>query len=111
MGAEIQAAAASCACASASAASVLAKPAFDYKPAGRYPPRMLVVYDADCGVCQASVAWIRKRDRRRVFQFLGNDVAELPPGISHEETEHTLIVLDGARKLVRADGVARILRE
>jgi len=72
---------------------------------------MLVVYDADCGVCQASVAWIRKRDRRRVFQFLGNDVAELPPGISREETEHTLIVLDGAQKLVRAAGVARILRE
>jgi predicted DCC family thiol-disulfide oxidoreductase YuxK len=72
---------------------------------------MLVVYDADCGVCQASVAWIRKRDRRRVFQFVGNDVAELPSGISREETEHTLIVLDGARKRVRADGVARILRE
>ena len=72
---------------------------------------MVVVYDADCGVCQASVAWIRKRDRRGVFQFLGNDLPDLPPGISREETEHTLVVLDGARKLVRAAGVARILRE
>ncbi len=72
---------------------------------------MVVLYDADCGVCQASVAWIRKRDHRRFFQFLGNDAADLPPGVSREETEHTIIVLDGARKLVRAEGVARILRE
>jgi predicted DCC family thiol-disulfide oxidoreductase YuxK len=72
---------------------------------------MVVVYDADCGICQASVAWIRKRDRRRVFQFLGNDAAELPAGVSREETEHTVVVLDGARKLVRAEATARILRE
>jgi predicted DCC family thiol-disulfide oxidoreductase YuxK len=57
------------------------------------------------------VAWVKKRDRRRVFEFLGNDAAELPPGVSREETQHTVIVLDGSRKLVRAEGVARILRE
>jgi len=73
--------------------------------------RMVVVYDADCGVCQASVAWVKKRDRRGAFQFVGNDAAELPPGVSLEETEHTMVVLDGGQKLVRADGVARILRE
>ena len=72
---------------------------------------MIVVYDADCGVCQASVAWLRKRDRKGVFRFVGNDLAELPSGVSREETEHTMIVLDGARKLVRAEGVARVLRE
>ena len=71
----------------------------------------VVVYDADCGVCQASVAWVRKRDRRGVFQFVGNDAADLPAGVSREETEHTIVVLDGGRKLVRADGVSRILRE
>jgi predicted DCC family thiol-disulfide oxidoreductase YuxK len=71
----------------------------------------VVVYDADCGVCQASVAWVKKRDRRRVFEFVGNDVAGLPPGVWREETRHTVIVLDGGRKLVRAEGVARILRE
>ena len=72
---------------------------------------MIVVYDADCGVCQASVAWLRKRDRKGVFQFVGNDLAQLPSGVSREETEHTMIVLDGARKLVRAEGVARMLSE
>jgi len=72
---------------------------------------VLVVYDADCGVCQASVAWAKKRDHRGVLQFVGNDVAELPAGVSRDETEHTMVVLDGSEKLVRAAGVARILRE
>jgi predicted DCC family thiol-disulfide oxidoreductase YuxK len=72
---------------------------------------MIVVYDADCGVCQASVAWAKKRDRKGVLQFVGNDVKELPAGVALEETEHTVIVLEGRRKLVRADAVARILRE
>lgn len=72
---------------------------------------LLVVYDADCGVCQASVAWVQKRDRRKAIGFLGNDAAELPEGVAREETEHTIVVLDGGRKLVRAAGVSRILRE
>jgi len=72
---------------------------------------VLVVYDADCGVCQASVAWAKKRDHRGVLQFVGNDVAELPAGVSRDETEHTMVVLDGSEKLVRAAGVARILHE
>jgi len=72
---------------------------------------MVVVYDADWRVCQASVAWVKKRDRRGVFELVGNDVPDLPPGVSREETGHTVIVLDGARKLVRAEAVARILGE
>jgi predicted DCC family thiol-disulfide oxidoreductase YuxK len=72
---------------------------------------MIVVYDADCGVCQASVAWARARDRRGVFQFVGNDAAELPAGVSLEETEHTVVVLDGAHKFTRGEAVARILHE
>ena len=80
-------------------------------PGGRYSLSMVVVYDADCGVCQASVAWVRRRDRRAAVQFVGNDVPELPAGVSREETEHTIVVLDGGRKLTRADGVSRILRE
>jgi predicted DCC family thiol-disulfide oxidoreductase YuxK len=42
---------------------------------------------------------------------VGNDAAELPAGVSREETEHTMVVLDGPRKLTRGEGVARILRE
>jgi predicted DCC family thiol-disulfide oxidoreductase YuxK len=72
---------------------------------------MVVVYDADCGVCQASVAWVKRRDRKGVVQFIGNDAPELPPGVAREETEHTIVVLDGDRKFVRAEGTARILGE
>jgi predicted DCC family thiol-disulfide oxidoreductase YuxK len=59
------------------------------------------------------VAWIRKRDRRGVFRFVGNDAAQLPAGVSLEETEHTMVVLEegGGRKFTRGGGVARILRE
>ena len=71
---------------------------------------MVVVYDADCGVCQASVAWARKRDRRGRIRFVPND-ASLPEGVTREETEHTVVVLDGARKWVRAGATARVLRE
>lgn len=70
-----------------------------------------VVFDADCGICQASVAWIKRRARPGQFVFVGNDVEALPAGVSREETEHTLVVLDGAAKSTRADGVGRILRE
>jgi predicted DCC family thiol-disulfide oxidoreductase YuxK len=81
------------------------------RPRAAYPWAVIIVFDADCGVCQASVAWAKKRDRRGALQFVGNDVAELPPGVSREETGHTVIVLDGPRKLVRAAAVARILSE
>lgn len=72
---------------------------------------LTIVYDADCGVCQASVAWVRKRDRGGAFAFVGNDTGELPPGVSLEETEHTVVVLEGPLKLTRAAAVARVLRE
>jgi predicted DCC family thiol-disulfide oxidoreductase YuxK len=71
---------------------------------------LLVVYDADCGVCQASVEWLRKRDRRGRLRFSGND-RDLPPGVSREETEHTVVVIEGARKWTRGAAMARLLRE
>jgi predicted DCC family thiol-disulfide oxidoreductase YuxK len=71
---------------------------------------LLVVYDADCGVCQASVGWARARDRGGRLRFMPND-AELPESVSLAETEHTVVVLDGARKWTRGGAVARVLRE
>jgi predicted DCC family thiol-disulfide oxidoreductase YuxK len=72
---------------------------------------LVVVFDADCGVCQASVEWLKARDRHDAFQFIGNDAVPLPAGVSQEETEHTVVVLDGARKFVRGAAVSRLLRE
>jgi predicted DCC family thiol-disulfide oxidoreductase YuxK len=71
---------------------------------------LLIVYDADCGVCQATVEWLKQRDRRALFHFVGND-GDLPAGVSREETEHTLVVLEGQRKWTRSAAVARLLRE
>lgn len=71
---------------------------------------LLVVYDADCGVCQASVAWLRQRDRRQRLRFVPND-GELPAGVAPAETEHTVVVLEGARKWTRGAATARLLRE
>ncbi len=73
---------------------------------------LTVVFDADCGVCQASVAWLRQRDRHGALRFIGNDAQPLPAGVTLEETEHTVVVLEeDGRKLVRAEAVARVLRE
>jgi predicted DCC family thiol-disulfide oxidoreductase YuxK len=72
---------------------------------------MQVVFDADCGVCRASVEWVRKRDRRKVFEFIGNDAEALPAGVDRAQTEHTAIVIDGGRKLTRGEAVSRVLRE
>ena len=71
---------------------------------------LLVVYDADCGVCQASANWLRKRDRRGRFRLAGND-EELPAGVSREETEHTVVVMEGERKWTRGAAMVRVLRE
>ena len=73
---------------------------------------LTIVYDADCGVCQASVAWLRKRDRRGVLRYLGNDAEPLPAGVTLEETNHTVVVLEeDGRKHLRAEAIARVLRE
>ncbi len=71
---------------------------------------LVVVYDADCGVCQASVAWLRKRDRDGRLRFVPND-GQLPAGVSREETEHTVVVLQNGRKWIRAGATARVLGE
>jgi len=72
--------------------------------------RLLVIYDADCGVCQASIAWLQRRDRCGRFELRGND-GELPPGVSREETEHTIVVMEGTRRWTRGAAIARLLRE
>ena len=74
-------------------------------------PRLTVVFDSSCGVCQASVRWLSRRDAHAVFQFVGNDAPTLPVGVSLEEAQDTVVVLDGAHKWTQAAAVARVLRE
>lgn len=72
---------------------------------------LTVIYDEDCGVCGASVEWLRARDRRGALRFAGN-LGALPDGVSPEETQETVVVLEeGGAKLVRARAASRLLRE
>jgi predicted DCC family thiol-disulfide oxidoreductase YuxK len=74
-------------------------------------PPLTVVYDSGCGVCGASVRWLAQRDRRGAFAFVGNDAPALPPGVSREEAQAAVVVVDGQRKWTGAAAVARLLRE
>ena len=69
-----------------------------------------VVYDQDCGVCSATVEWLRARDGG--LRFVGNLAEVLPPGVPREETGETVFVVDGASGRVwrRAAAIARLLR-
>jgi len=74
-------------------------------------PTLTVVFDSGCGVCASSVRWLAQRDRRAAFAFVGNDAPALPPGVSREEAQAAVVVVDGQRKWTGAAAVARLLRE
>jgi predicted DCC family thiol-disulfide oxidoreductase YuxK len=71
---------------------------------------LTVVFDQDCGVCTASVDWLRRLDRAGVLRFTGNQ-GELPAGVPREETGETIFVVDELRGRVftRAHAVSRAL--
>ena len=71
---------------------------------------LCVVYDQDCGVCSATVEWLRARDGS--LRFVGNLAEVLPPGVPREETGETVFVVDEATGRVwrRAGAIARLLR-
>jgi len=73
---------------------------------------LTVVFDEGCGVCQACVAWLKRRDRAGALRFLGNQAETLPAGVPREQTGETIFVVDEStgRARTRADGVAWILR-
>ena len=74
-------------------------------------PGWTIVYDQDCGVCQASVDFLRKRDAEGHFRFVGNESPELPADISRELTSDTVIVVDNSGKqFVRGAAVSQLLR-
>ncbi len=73
---------------------------------------LLVIYDGDCGVCSATIQWLRERDRHGSLEFQSNE-APLPEGVSREETEQTVVVLDRTQHLhlTRGAAASRVLRE
>jgi predicted DCC family thiol-disulfide oxidoreductase YuxK len=72
---------------------------------------LIVVFDASCGVCEETVRFLERRAPAGTFRFVGNDEADLPPGVSREQAQETVVVLEGDRQWTQAAAVARLLRE
>lgn len=72
---------------------------------------LIVLFDAECGLCERSVAWLARRDRRGALLFAPNDgvtarLAGEPPG----GEPSGVVALDGSRRHVGAPALARALR-
>lgn len=73
--------------------------------------QLIVLFDAQCGLCERSVAWLMRRDQHGALLFAPNDgvtarIAGEPAG----GEDAGIVVLDGSRRLVGAPAVARALR-
>jgi predicted DCC family thiol-disulfide oxidoreductase YuxK len=67
-----------------------------------------VIYDADCGVCLLICRLLRRFDLRHDLTFRGNDDLDgLPPEVTPDLVQRTVVVLDPAGKIAtRARAVA-----
>jgi predicted DCC family thiol-disulfide oxidoreductase YuxK len=72
---------------------------------------LIVVFDASCGVCEATARFLERRVQPGTFRFVGNDEPELPPGVSREQAQETVVVVEGDQKWTQAAAVSRLLRE
>lgn len=73
--------------------------------------QLIVLFDAQCGLCERSVAWLMRRDQHGALLFAQNDgvtarIAGEPAG----GEDAGIVVLDGSRRLVGAPAVALALR-
>ncbi len=57
-----------------------------------------IFYDASCSLCQRSIAWIKARDRKKIFAFE-----------PLKKEADSLILIEGEKKWVRGRAVMRIL--
>ena len=72
---------------------------------------LIVLFDGQCGLCERSVAWLARRDRRGALLFATTAgttarIAGEPPGGEPDG----VVVLDGSRRHVGAPALARALR-
>lgn len=68
-------------------------------------------YDGDCGVCTALSEWGQRVIGQRVDMRPNSDREALPPGVTHETTDRSIVVVtpDG-RVLTRVRAVAAVAR-
>jgi predicted DCC family thiol-disulfide oxidoreductase YuxK len=77
------------------------------------PPALIVLYDADCGFCMATVRWLRRRDRgdRLAFVSLQDAAAAAQPwrtAIAGHDLRAALHVVDPASGKVAEGGPAML---
>ncbi|HEY0840206.1 MAG TPA: DCC1-like thiol-disulfide oxidoreductase family protein, partial [Vulgatibacter sp.] len=86
----------------------------DWELAGAWARRAsrarTVYFDASCGICFQTVRLLARLDLLHRLEFRGND-GELPPGVTPELVEKTIVVVDaGGRQTTRAAAFASIFR-
>jgi predicted DCC family thiol-disulfide oxidoreductase YuxK len=78
-------------------------------------PEYLVLFDGQCGLCQKSVRFIVRRDRRKRFWFAalqsqaGKEVAE-KMGLEPGQTE-TMVLLEEGRAYTMSTAALRVCRK
>ena len=84
--------------------------------------RLLVIFDGYCGLCNRSVRWFLRRDRRDRMRFVASGSPLVADLLARNEMgadtfgPSTIVVVRGAdspgeRVLVRSDAVVAMLRE
>lgn len=76
--------------------------------------RFVVLIDGDCGLCQASAEWVRKRDPAPRFVFHALQSPEGQQWLRRvgmpEDTLDTMVLVEGDRGFVRSTAGLRIVR-
>jgi len=73
----------------------------------------IILYDGDCGLCNKSVAWLLKHDKKRHFRFasLTSNFAREHIGINIEKLNFdSVILIDNGIKYFYSEAVFRILK-
>ncbi|MBS1508813.1 MAG: DUF393 domain-containing protein [Bacteroidetes bacterium] len=73
----------------------------------------IILFDGVCNLCNASVQFILKRDKHRVFKFasLQSEFAEkLLIKLGYPDRPDTIVLIDGDKIFVRSDATLTIAR-
>ena len=83
-------------------------------PASRESVSATIVYDAGCNLCEASVRWLRARDRRGVFRFVALESAEGERELRAAGVEpagvDSVVLIAGGRARLSSDAAIEALR-
>ena len=82
-------------------------------PSGPGSGRLLVVYDGDCGICQAARRLLERLDRAQRLDFVTSDAAQgLVGAVDSTLFDRTIVVVDdGGRTHVEEAGVAEVIAQ